>query len=230
MLGIESKLGRQAYKSKIRSNKLYRLFRKVYQLNAKSKMDHLGLSSLLTNRPSETIPPDFADLFFLYRMVRIRKPKVVLEFGSGCSTIILAQALYENSLENQSNSGYCYSVDADPKWTSITINSIPPYLKTLCKVSYSPLKEVECYGTPAFLHQNVPDVKPDIVYLDGPALTPKRQVAADILCIEDNFPKNFYMVVDGRQDNVEFLAENLGRTYICRQRILLDNTTFELVD
>ena len=66
---------------------------------------------------------------------------------------------------------------------------------------------------PAFRHSTVPVVTPDLLYLDGPALTAQRQVAVDPLDIEPRLSSGSLIVVDGRIRNVLFLREHLQRTY-----------------
>ena len=83
----------------------------------------LGYVSLFDARPAAAKPPVWSDLWAIYNQVRERKPKVLLEFGSGCSTIIYAQALADNSAEGAP--GFLYSLDAEAHWGQITIASMP---------------------------------------------------------------------------------------------------------
>lgn len=196
---------------------------------AKYRLRRRGLLTLLGRRPPSAIPPDFSDLWFLYRVVRRRKPRCILEFGSGCSTLVLAQALFDNQLQSSSSAGFLYSVDADPYWAEVAANSVPPHLKAVCEVQYSPLLEIEYEGVPAFRHVKVAPITPDLIYLDGPALTPERQVAVDPLDMEDRFPPRFLLIVDGRWTNTVFLRAHLKRKYTFKHRRLFQNSTFELI-
>jgi hypothetical protein len=81
-----------------------------------------------------------------------------LEFGSGCSTVILAQALWDNQRRSPEGGGYLYSIDADPYWAEATAKSVPTHLRKLCRIVYNPLLEVEHSGTLGFRHANVPDI------------------------------------------------------------------------
>jgi hypothetical protein len=198
------------------------------------KLHENGALSVLVEfaatRPRGAFNPDFADLWFLYRMVRKRKPRTILEFGSGCSTVILAKALFDNRRDAPAHVGYLYSVDADPAWTEATARSIPSSVRDFCAVSYSPVLEVEYSGTPGFRHARIPDISPNFVYLDGPPLTPQRQVAVDILDMEIRLPQDFFLVIDGRKENTTFLRQHLKRRYAFKQRRIFDNPVFTLVD
>jgi len=92
---------------------------------------HGALDVLLTfhaARPSGANFADLTDLWFLYRMIRQRKPRTLLEFGSGCSTVILAQALWNNQCHSADRGGYLYSIDADPYWADATAKAMPAHL------------------------------------------------------------------------------------------------------
>ncbi len=97
------------------------------------------IRAFVAKRPPNALPPDYADLWFLYRQVKARKPKVVLEFGSGCSTVVLAQALYHIGREAAELRGHLYAVDGEAAWAESTAAALPRHSRTLCTVSYSPL-------------------------------------------------------------------------------------------
>jgi Methyltransferase domain len=195
----------------------------AYTALAKGASWMSGLPGLVANRPPGAIPPVWGDLWYLYRLVRRQRPGVILEFGSGCSTIVMASALRRN------RSGVLYSLEADPYWHRVLLETTPSGLRDRLVISLCPLDEVSVHGVLAFRHRSVPDVVPDLLYLDGPALTPERQVAVDPLALEDRLRPGFTMVVDGRLDNVAFLQRHLRRSYSVRFSRLRGNTTFTLV-
>jgi hypothetical protein len=186
------------------------------------------LSGFLALRPRDAIPPDYADLWFLYNTARRRKPSVILEFGSGSSTAVLAQAIWMNRLDDSRYTGRLYSVDADPYWADSARRALPDYLHEVCEISYSPLIEVDYNGTPAFRHAIVPNVVPQLVYLDGPALTAERVVAIDVLDLEDRLATGCCLIVDGRIANTNFLRKHLRRPFRFTENTLLFNHVFSL--
>jgi hypothetical protein len=153
-------------KAKIKS-----LARSTVRAWGKMKLHRCGaldlLAAFISKRAEGSFRPDYADLWYLYRMIRKRKPRTVLEFGSGCSTVILAKALHDNG-SNSCYSGLLYSVDADARWADSTESSFPNCLRSVCEISYSPLLETEYEGIPAWRHATIPDVVPSFIYLDGP--------------------------------------------------------------
>jgi cephalosporin hydroxylase len=199
-------------------NRLEKPLRTLAARWARWQLERRGLLKLLANRPSTAYPPDPVDLWFLYRQVRSRKPHCVLEFGAGCSTVILAQALYENGA-----GGKLYTVDAVPQWADITARCLPRHLQSVASVTASDMKSVQVDdGAERVLcHEHVPTVDPDFVYLDGPDFQDFEgkfdvPAAADLIDLEPKFGKKIYVVIDGRVKNTEFLKQHLKGAY--RQR------------
>lgn len=190
----------------------------------------VGLREFVAKRPAAALPPDFADLWFLYRTVRRRQPRVIVEFGSGCSTVVLAQALADNR-----QAAHLYAVEAQVVWASATAQALPVHLRSWCTVEASPLVEAEWAGVHGFRHAHTPEVMPNLVYLDGPAFTAEHATichlfAVDVLAMEESLPADFLLIIDGRQQQTLFLKQHLRRKYRFKARKLFRNQIFELVE
>jgi len=190
-----------------------------------SKKVDLGF---LAKRPKHGYAPDFSDFWFLYQAVRRKKPRIILEFGSGGSTVVLAKALYDNNLERPDEKGYLYSIDDQRYWADVTTSIIPSFLSALCEVRHIPTVEIEYEGMPCLRHAWLPDVVPDMIYLDGPSFTKVRKIAVDILDIEQKLPPGFLLIIDGRVRNTAFLKTYLSRPFRFKHRTWFDNTVVTL--
>jgi hypothetical protein len=212
-------------------------FRNQLKKRSKKELDRRGLLALLSNRPKSAYPPDYVDLWFLYRLVRKRKPRCVLEFGAGCSTVILAQALSDNARQSSEPVGHLYSVDAVPFWAETTRELMPNHLKDLSTVTASEIVAVDCNGHRVLRHAQAPDVSPEFIYLDGPDFQDFRDkttfaAVCDPLDYEPRIKPGFCMVIDGRVENTKFLRENLKRRYAVKRRWPLERwrtAVFELL-
>ncbi len=213
---------------RVRTKPLVESLRRFLQQRAKRQLHSRHYTHLFATRPAHALAPDYADLWFLYRTVKARKPRCVLEFGSGCSTIILAQAVLENAQESDI-CGHVYSVDADPYWAAVAQETIPEHLRSVCDIFYSPLREVEHQGTPAFQHATIPDVTPDFLYIDGPALTHDRRVTVDVLDLQQHLPKGCFIVIDGRWQTAMFLKRHIKRRQASVYRWPFRNHTIQLL-
>lgn len=210
----------------------YRLYRKaglsLAEPWSRRRLDALGYLSLFEHRPADAKPPVCSDLWFIYRQIRERRPRLVLEFGSGCSTYVYAQALADNAAEGAP--GFLHSLDADSHWGQVTIDSMPAHLREWCEVRITPRVEAEIDGVPVWRFAEVPDVVPDFIYLDGPALTPERRAAIDVLDLEPRLSKGAAILVDGRLYNCALLEKHFTRRVAKRHNRLLKNTLYELAD
>jgi len=200
--------------------------RSMLNRQARRAFRQKGYHRLWDRRPRDAKPPIWADLWFLYMATTYLKPKVVLEFGSGCSTYAIAQALADNARLGQP--GHLYSLDADPKWGRVTQEAMPAHLAELVTLTITEAVPCEYEGVPVWRFAQVPDVEPDIVYLDGPALQPGRTAAVDVLDMQDKLPVGCRVIVDGRKKNVLLLDQHWRREVAKRPNRILQNTVYEI--
>jgi hypothetical protein len=85
---------------------------------ARAYIEENGLSPLLASSGAE-MKPQFYDLAFLHRTIRKHQPYTVLEFGSGFSTLFIADALQRN------DRGKVVSVDSNGSgWNTLQLRVI----------------------------------------------------------------------------------------------------------
>lgn len=185
------------------------------------------LEEFSARRPDGGFEPQYDDLWFLYRTVRWRRPLNVLEFGSGCSTVVLAAALAANG------EGHVWSIDADEHWRSATAAGMPAQVDAFVTVTYSPVVgEQRADDTVGVYHTDVPDVPVDFLYLDGPGRVELDisgdRAGTDPLRLEERFRPGFVMVVDGRDRTAAYLRSNLRRRYRYQHQPAGDRHVFEL--
>ncbi len=198
------------------------------------------------------LPPDWCDLAHLHYLARKRKSFTILEFGVGRSTVILADALRQNkrvwdSLQNRPNIRNTapfkvFSVDASHEWINNTKGRLPDVLAAHVEFYYSRVEVGTFNGRMCHFFEDIPDVVPDFIYLDGPApwdaqgavrglswKNPDRTVmAADILVMEPTLLPGTFVLVDGRTNNARFLERNLQRNWEIQHYKKEDITTMEL--
>ena len=106
--------------------------------------------------------PDF--LCLLHDLIKETKPKIVIEAGSGISTLICAYSL------KQFSNGKVFSFDHDDKFSTIIVDAIKDHnLNNYAQVIHSPLikysnRDFEWYDT-----ELLPNIdKIDLLIIDGP--------------------------------------------------------------
>ena len=201
------------------------------------------------------IAPEFLDLKKLYDLIIDRKPRCVLEFGSGFSTITIALALKKNH-EKSKVSGKLFSVDGNEKWLDNTKNKLHEDLADYVKFYYSKPYISKFKDQLVTYHEVLPDISPNFIYLDGPApddvvnsingitfnsktiekgdgkiffkKNPRRIVSADVLMYESTSPSDFFILVDKRYSNANFLEKSLLFDYIIKKQLYFGGSvTFE---
>lgn len=208
---------------------MLRLARNLANLHGSWRLRRLGYLGFVAARPAGALAPQGGDLWFLYRLVRAQKPRLVMELGSGCSTVILAQALYDNAQKDPNRNGRIISLDGMADWAEVTRASLPEHLAGICEIRHAEAVEEDRGDDRGFRYAELPDGNPDLLYVDGPALRPDRKICFDALHLQDRFPPGFAMVVDGRHDTVRYFRRHLAGRYRISRNHWLHNTRFDLL-
>jgi len=199
----------------------------------------VGLKDILVAGDQSEISPVYLDLSFIHKLIRTRKPENVVEFGVGFSTLAIGHALSMNG------SGQLFTVDANEHWLDNTLRKLPDFLTPVVTLTHSPVRCHLLEGQLCSLYDQLPNVRPDFVYLDAPSGsdvqgavhglnfnmngTHRPAIAADPLLYESTASRTFFMLVDGRARNVEFLRANLKARYRFHQSSILKQSYFERI-
>jgi len=200
-------------------------------------------------------PPELDDLTRLHYIVRNRKVNTILEFGVGKSSIIFADALYKNKKKYQDfvkknlrkdNLFEIYSIDNQKKWIKESKKNIEKKYITegISNFHFSNLITSEFKGKICTFYENLPNISPDLIYLDGPdqfsskgeirGISTRHQdrfpMSADILAFEHFLHPGTLIIIDGRTANARFLKSNLQRNWKYIYSEEWDQHFFELLE
>lgn len=197
-------------------------------------------------------PPEAEDLIRIHQLIRKRKSLTVLEFGLGYSSIIIADALMKNKLDFESKKEkpelrnrflfQVFSVDADKSWIAHTANNFPEQLKPYIHFHHSCVSIGTFNGRMCHYYDNLPDIIPDFIYLDGPSpkdvkgningmsfqCDERTVMSGDLLLMEPVLLPGTFILVDGRTNNARFLVNNFQRDFQFKWNPEEDFSTFEL--
>lgn len=211
-----------------------------------------GAFDAVSGKLNIPFPPVAEDLARLHKLIRSRKPFTVLEFGSGLSSIVIAHALSKNkkeffALEKKAELRnrfmfQLFSVESDKQWIEHSQAHFPPHLKEYVNFHFSDIKIDTFNGRICHFYDNLPDIVPDFVYLDGPnpkdvkgnvngmtfQCDERTVMAADLLLMESILLPGTFILVDGRTNNARFLKNNFQRNFEMTWDKEGDITTFEL--
>jgi hypothetical protein len=124
--------------------------------------------------------------------------------------------------------GKLISLEADPIWAAALRRLLSDDLAAFAEVLDVPAVPSQHAETNVWLFGELPPVVHDLVYVDGPAPSPDRNVAADVLDLEPALSVGCRVVVDGRTKNSEFLARHSRRRWERSYDRFLKRTVFRL--
>lgn len=211
--------------------------------------------SLETVNPENQIPfeAEFDDLARLHHLVISRKVTTILEFGVGKSSIIFADAIKKNKLNffdysrkalRRENLYECHSIDNYDEWINECYEKVPQdfFEKNILFFHKANLIISDFNGRVCSFYDPIPNICPDLIYLDGPdqfsargsvrgistAHQDRMPMSGDILSFEHFLQPGTLIVVDGRTANARFLVSNLQRNWAYYYSEEFDQHFFEL--
>mgnify|MGYP001479550038 CR=1 FL=1 len=194
------------------------------------KARRIGLPNLFRGFSKWTLDPDWADLWNMYTLVKNRNPKIVLEFGSGCSTLVMAQALHDVHKEVGGEKGTLYSIDESEYWSGQVKKNLPSNLKNYCEMMQRESDVVEIDGVKTKYHKNVPNLAPNFVYIDGPLVSEQVNVVGAAVLLEEKAPSDYFVLIDGLHRTYNFTKSHLKRRYKATRNTVYYYSTFEPIN
>jgi predicted O-methyltransferase YrrM len=186
---------------------------------ARREIETEGFGHLLQGRADDALPPDPACLMFLYRAVRNCGAGRVIEFGSGQSTIFIAQALHDQGF------GHLWALEADAHWLRHTQSLIPEYLIPFVTLVHSPVILTSDHGPPAWRYTVVPEGEWDFLFLDGPAGTAESTMTVNLIELLHALNKGARGLIDHRWKTTMLTREAVGRELAIRYLPSLESFT-----
>lgn len=241
--------GLNDYKKYIKKNSLDKILDvnlKYYNNIRDKKIKHHYYSVDPNN--TEAFPAELDDLVRLHYLIISRKVMTILEFGIGKSTMIFNDALIKNEKKyktfasknlRKSHLFECHSLDNLQIWIKKLRSD-----HNLVNVNYhhAYLEMGTFNGRVCTFYKKIPNISPDLIYLDGPDQfsakgsikgintnnSDRFPMAGDLLMVEHFLHPGTLIVVDGRTANARFLKTNFQRDWIYYHDKNKDQHFFEL--
>ena len=210
-----------------------------------------ALHKTVSGSEEKPFEPEYDDLCRLHWICMSRKTINVLEFGSGFSTAIIADAMRQLSQHfgvwaarnlRAEQPFHVYAVEEDRKFQQITIDRLADPLSNFATVSCSSV-DLQMYDDHfSTVYSKIPNICPDFIYLDGPSQFATTQevngfsfcsqarmpMSSDILRLEFFLEPGTLILVDGRTSNARFLRSYLRRNWAYQHDTAGDVHLFEL--
>ena len=198
-------------------------------------------------------PPELDDLARLHFISVNRKATTILEFGVGKSSQIFGDSLKINKLKwlefsekklRRESLYQCHSVDNNSNWIEECRKNTPiEFIKEkLLTFHEAKLITSEFLGRVCTYFDPIPNISPDLIYLDAPdqfsaigdirGISTKHKdrmpMSGDILNFEHFLQPGTLIIVDGRTANARFIKSNLQRNWAYFYSSEWDQHFFEL--
>jgi hypothetical protein len=194
------------------------------------------LKRAVSSNEAKPYEPKFHDLCRLHWLALSRKVINVLELGSGFSTVVFADAakklanFFRNWVEANIRAErpfHVYSVEEEQRFLEITKVRLSQDLESFATLSRSSVEITLFEGRIASVYSKLPNISPDLIYLDGPSQFATTQemngfsfdsiyrmpMSADFLRLEFFLEPGTLIVVDGRTQNARFLKAFFKRNW-----------------
>jgi len=167
---------------------------------------------------SESIGLSISDYVVLYEYVKKHKPKHVLECGTGKSTLVIAQAMLENSIEDPvafpMESMKLISMENEPYWYEQSSKILPEKYRDFTEIHYSPLSTYTLSMLNGVIYESIPQYPYDFMFIDGPPQSidsPLYACDIDFIKYVNTSDKPVAALIDNRKHTVLACALAFGR-------------------
>ena len=139
------------------------------------------------------------------------KPKILLESGTGTSTIVLAEILLKLKKEDPTYNPKLISMESLPRWYELAKKLLPKKYEDTVEIILGEREKFEFSMFRGYCHSNIPKYDYDFVFLDGPSYEDQY---GDSCCLDalkvrlTSKSKKIVGVIDTRVSSV-FVMQNI---------------------
>ncbi|NNE87315.1 MAG: hypothetical protein HKN27_04505 [Silicimonas sp.] len=162
---------------------------------------------------SDTTGTKWTTLWWAVHTILTYKPKVILECGTGASTIVFAAAIQKLHAQDATYQGRIISMESVAAWRDIAVSNLPEKYKEDVEIILGEREPYQIAFFRGYCHSNIPQLDYEFVFLDGPNYDDDRGTSfcGDILKVLEWSERRFIRaVVDTRVSSVFVLQTLFG--------------------
>lgn len=166
------------------------------------------------SRRSNTTGTKFPTLWRAVRLILKEKPSLILECGTGLSTIVLAATVKQLRDRNSGYVGKIVSMESVERWFETARKNLPEKYADVVELVLGPRVKYEFLFFRGYRHSNIPPLDYDFVFLDGPSYDDENggSFCADVFHVaETSSAPVIRGVIDTRVSSVFVLQKVFGR-------------------
>ena len=166
------------------------------------------------SRRSNTTGTKFPTLWRAVRLILEENPLLILECGTGLSTIVLAAAVKQLRARIPGYAGRIVSMESVEHWFANARKNLPEKYADVVELVLGPRVKYEFLLFRGYCHSNIPPLDYDFVFLDGPSYEDDNggSFCADVFhVVETSLAPVIRGVIDTRVSSVFVLQKVFGR-------------------
>ncbi len=181
---------------------------------------------------TESTGCSYSDLATLYSQILYRRPKHVLELGTGISTIVIAHAL-----KQVGRGGLVTSMEEQEKYHAMAVQLLPAHLKEYVDLRLSPAVEKTRDFFRGSGYKDIPRLPYEFVFVDGPSYlsnpkAPHLGFNYDLIEVLESVEHPVMALIDSRHSTCYVYHQLLGNRvrfdYIRKLGVVLPSTKKDL--
>ena len=191
-----------------------------------------GLQQVLEDYTAKTksTGTKFPTLYHAVKMIQKKRPRILLESGTGASTIVLAETLRQLKAQDPSYDPRIVSMDSVEDWHSMAIELLPDAYNSFVEIRLGPREKYEYSLFRGYCHSNIPNLDYDFVFLDGPSYSDPNGSTSCLDAIKvriSSKSQSIGVVVDTRVSSV-FVLQCIFGTSVVKYRDWQRTCSFEI--
>lgn len=209
-------------------------YRRIFDRNAAREHQTLSDLGFDFNQTDDytTEKPRRNTLACLVEFIRRRRPKRVIEFGTGKSTWIIAAAMERYCRDLHGSDMVFVSMEDDELWYKEQLRFFPdeklPNARDFVKIVLSPIEQYQYRYLTGIVYRDMPQEHFDLCFIDG--ASPKETCCMDFIKVLENSDAPVSCLLDSRKTTQMAYAALIGKAKMTRYHTgvcLFENVTAE---
>ena len=151
--------------------KLYNLFNRYCKFHLNLLIPGISLVIDKYKNKTETTGTNYSNLHEAVKTILKKKPKWILESGTGTSTLVFAETILQMQKKDPNYHCRIVSMESTKKWYEMAKNLLPKKYSNIVEIRFGPRKIFEYSMFRGYVHTNIPNYAYEFVFLDGPDYT-----------------------------------------------------------
>ena len=196
-------------------NYVYWKLHAVYNIYSKKRLFKMveGVEGIINDYSNKTnsTGTKFPTLYNAVKLIQKFKPNILLESGTGTSTLVIAETLIQLKKEDPNYNPILISMESLPKWHNLAVELLPEKYRDIVEIRLGEREKFEYGMFRGYCHSNIPSKNYDFVFLDGPSYKDEEGNSSCLDALKVRLESNVKAVigvVDTRVSSV-FVMQNL---------------------